>query len=113
MKRIIFKLPAFVLVLIVASGVIPVTLSAASVGTESALRSAVAKGGSHKLTKNISLSERLVIPAGKTVTLDLNGKTLSRGLTAYAKDGSVKPGGEITGGFVESAYPVGDVCYKR
>jgi hypothetical protein len=32
---------------------------------------------------------------------------------ARRSDGSVKPAGEITGGYVESKYPVGDVYLKK
>ena len=106
---------SFLLVLLLLFGGAPVAANAASVGNETALRNAVANGGLHKLTKNISLSATLVIPQGKTVTLDLNGKTLDRGLTEYQSGGSVievspdatlnlidtsmDKGGAITGGF--------------
>ena len=65
------------------------TANAASVSTESALRTNVNKGGTVKLTKDIKLSSRLVIPKGKTVTLDLNGKKLYRELTECKEDGNV------------------------
>lgn len=38
----------------------------------------VSRGGTIKLEESITLTEPLTIPAGKTVTLDLNGKTLSQ-----------------------------------
>jgi len=41
------------------------------------LASAVNAGGEVKILRDIALTETLTIPAGKTVTLDLNGKTVS------------------------------------
>ena len=48
-----------------------------TVGDTAALNAAIAEGGEIVLSSDIVLSETLVIPAGKTVTLDLNGKKLS------------------------------------
>ena len=56
------------------------TVSAADVGDEAALFDAVAKGGDITLTESIKTTKCLIIPEGVTVTLDLNGKTLDRGL---------------------------------
>ena len=42
------------------------------------LANAFANGGNIVLLKDITLSDTLTIPAGKTVTLDLNGKTISQ-----------------------------------
>lgn len=68
-------------------GTLPV--SAANFKTADALITAVNKGGSIKLTDNINMSAELVIPEGITVSLDLNGKTLNRGLTECVENGSV------------------------
>ena len=45
---------------------------------EEALIAAVAAGGTITLEGDIELTKSLTIPAGKTVTLDLNGKTISQ-----------------------------------
>ena len=52
---------------------------AASIGTNYyvSLQAAINAGGEVKLLKDIALTEGVVVPAGKTVTLDLNGKTIS------------------------------------
>ena len=47
------------------------------VSTERELLTAVANGGSVVMTADIQLGSALKIENGKTVTLDLNGKTLS------------------------------------
>ena len=52
------------------------------VNTEEALTAAVASGGSGQLTGDITLSNRLNIASGKTVTLDLQGRRLSGQPTA-------------------------------
>lgn len=41
------------------------------------LKGALAKSGTYKLVDDIDVTERVDIPVGATVTLDLNGKTLS------------------------------------
>ena len=55
------------------------------VASESALKDAL--GGSSpisiRLTADIALTERVAIPEGKTVTLDLNGHTLQRTEETY------------------------------
>ncbi len=86
------------------------------VASESALKDAL--GGSSpisiKLTGDIALTERVAIPEGKTVTLDLNGHTLQRNEENYhwyymvihllgnatltVNDGSGNNSGRITGG---------------
>ena len=86
------------------------------VDSESALKNAL--GGSSpisiKLTADIALTERVAIPEGKTVTLDLNGHTLQRTEEGYhwyymvihllgnatltVNDGSGNNSGRITGG---------------
>ena len=69
------------------------------VNTEEALTTAVANGGSVQLTGDITLSSRLNIASGKTVSIDLNGHTLQRSLEAAADDGNViyvSEGGTLT-----------------
>ena len=83
------KILSLILTTILVLCVIPITASAATVSTESALRTNVNKGGTVKLSKDIKLSSRLVIPKGKTVTLDLNGKKLYRELAECQEDGNV------------------------
>ncbi len=64
-----------------------------NVGTESELRGAISNGANIKLTADIALSNCLEIGDGgsstPTVTIDLNGKTLSRSLEAADADGHV------------------------
>ena len=60
-----------------------------SVKTEDALVSAVAKGGGIKLTADIELNGILTVPSGITVSIDLNGKTLSRNLTSNIDNGGI------------------------
>ena len=85
-----------------------------NVGNETDLKSAVNNDGANiTLTADIALSEKLTISSGKTVTIDLNGKKLSRSLSANEnygmviyvnggnltiKDGSGDNSGQITGG---------------
>ena len=80
------------------------------------LRQALATNGTITLENSVTASasdEALVVPEGVTVRLELNGQTISRGLTEVAEDGSViivqgtltvtdsGSGGRITGGFAE------------
>ena len=58
------------------------TWAQTDVTTEAELTTAGTNGGSVRLTDNITLTTTLVISAGKEVTIDLNGHTLSRGLTS-------------------------------
>ena len=55
------------------------TLVVAKIGNTyyTSLADAFAAGGEVKLLRDIALNESVVVPAGKTVTLDLNGKTVS------------------------------------
>ena len=77
------------------------------------LQKDMAVGGEITLTQNVTAEAddtALVVPEDKTVTLDLNGYTIDRALTAPAEDGSVifnygtltikdsGTGGKITGG---------------
>ena len=75
-----------------------------------ALQAAMNNGGVIKLGENViaeSTDEALVIPADKTVVLELNGFSINRGLTAAVENGSVIVNngtlaimgeGQITGG---------------
>ena len=86
------RLLPFLLALAVVIGVLPcmtVTAFAVNAANETALKNAVQKGGDVKLTKDIALTAALQIPKDVTVTLDLNGKTLDRGLSDSAENGSV------------------------
>lgn len=102
MRKTYKKLVTFLLLFAVMIGVLPVltvTALAANAGTEAALVAAVNNGGDVKLTKDIALTDVLRIPKGVTVTLDLNGKTLDRGLETCVDLGSVirvEPGGTLT-----------------
>ena len=85
-KRII----PVILILLFVSGLFPLKASAAvtSAGTETMLRYVFGKGGDVKLSKSLSLSDALVVPEGKKVSLDLNGKTLDRGMSVCSENGS-------------------------
>jgi predicted secreted protein/stringent starvation protein B len=77
-----------------------------------ALQNALTNGGVIKLTQTItaaSTDAALVVPAGKTVVLELNGQTINRALTSAIANGSViinngilaitdTEGGKIIGG---------------
>ena len=92
MKTISRKILPFLLALMLVIGVMPfcaLTAYAANAKNESALISAVKKGGEVKLTADIDLTAELVVPAGSEVTLNLNGKKLNRGLSAAQEQGSV------------------------
>ena len=78
---------AMVIVMLLLSS-LPVS-AAASAGTEQALRNALESGGEIKLTKSIETKDILTVPSGKTVVIDLNGKTLDRGLSESIENGSV------------------------
>ena len=92
----------FLLTLMLVIGALPftvITAFAANAATEAALVKAVNAGGEVKLTKDIDLSDVLRIPSEKEVTLDLNGKTLNRGLEECRDLGSVirvEPGATLT-----------------
>lgn len=92
------------------------TWAQTEVSSESALNEALSGESpiSIKLTADITLKERMAIPEGKTVTLDLNGHTLQRNEEGYhwyymvihllgnatltVNDGSGNNSGKITGG---------------
>lgn len=60
-----------------------------AVGDESALNSAIDDGAHIRLTDDITLSSHISIFGGYTVTIDLDGHTLSRGLTVADYNGDV------------------------
>ena len=72
------------------------------VKSETELRAVIDATGSYKsvkMTADIQLGSHLVIENGKNVTLDLNGKKLSRSLSSAADDGNVirvETGGQLT-----------------
>ena len=69
-----------------------VTVSATFISEWAALQGRLNAGGTVTLTKDVAAlpsDSYLVIPAGVTVTLDLNGHTLSRGLTTETNYGFV------------------------
>jgi len=78
------------------------TLAQTEVKTETELRAVIDATGSNKsvkMTADITLSSRLVIDNGKTVSIDLNGHTLKRTMEAAADDGNViyvSEGGTLT-----------------
>ena len=93
------------------------------------LYNAFQNGGAVTLTQSITYSGSkgaLVVPSGKTVTLDLNGYTINRNLSVATKKGSViqvkgkliindgRGGGQIRGGYVkreEDQYDGGGGLY--
>lgn len=76
MKKRRLMLCSLVSLIMVFVMAVPMTVSAATnVTTADQLKEAVAKGGDITLGANIEAS--IEIPAGVTVTLDLNGKTLT------------------------------------
>ena len=81
---------------------------AVEVNSADALADALRGGGLVKLTGDIAVSESMTIPAGVTVNLDLNGKTLTG--TMHKTDGAVisnKGNLTIKGGTVKSTAPNG------
>jgi predicted outer membrane repeat protein len=73
-------------------GVMPfgaITAYAANADTEEALVAAVNKGGTVKLSDDISLTDILRVPSGTEVKLNLNGKTLSREINQCKDNGGV------------------------
>ena len=88
----------------------------AQITTWDELYNAFQNGGGVTLSQDITYSGSkgaLVVPSGKTVTLDLNGYTINRNLSSAVKYGSViqvkgkliindiRSGGQIRGGYVE------------
>ena len=96
------------------------------VGTEAQLRDAVASSGANiRLIANIDIAAEVVIQNNAAVTLDLNGHTLNRGLTAKADNGHVlkvlsgcsltindssgDDSGLITGGYAQNGGAIDNV----
>ena len=96
------KKKLFLLTIALLCAVVQGAWAQTEVGTEEALREAIGSTGSNKsvkMTADIPLSSRLVIENGKNVTLDLDGKKLSRSLSSATDDGNVirvETGGILT-----------------
>ena len=108
------KVLATILALVMAIGLCSVSWADATteVKTESELTTAVSNGGEIKLGTNITLTSMLTIPADKTVTLDLNGLSITSAGKVIKNNGiltitDTKGGGKIisTG---NTAVGVGD-----
>ncbi len=80
-----FLLSAIILLTAMSVGVSAVIQA----GTETALINNFNKGGDIRLSMSLTITHGLVVPEGKTVTFDLNGKTLDRGLAVCVEGGSV------------------------
>ncbi len=108
------KALATILALVMAIGLCSVSWAAnpASVNSAETLQTAIANGGEVKLDANITLTSMLTIPADKTVTLDLNGLSITSAGKVIKNNGiltitDTKGGGKIisTG---NTAVGVGD-----
>ena len=108
------KVLATILALVMAIGLCSVSWADATteVKTEEELTTAVSNGGEIKLGANITLTSMLTIPADKTVTLDLNGLSITSAGKVIKNNGiltitDTKGGGKIisTG---NTAVGVGD-----
>ena len=69
-----------------------VSVTADYIMTWASLKSAMQNGGTFTLSNDITATETdiyLYVPSGKTVTLDLNGHTINRNLTAAVSNGYV------------------------
>lgn len=100
------------------------TLAGTNVATEAQLKSIFENGGAAVLDASITLTAPLVVPSDKTVILDLNGKTIDRGLAEGASvlngyviivNGSLsledsQGTGAVTGGKKSGAIGGGGVC---
>ena len=86
------------LIIALLCAVVQGTWAQTEVSTENGLRSAITDGAYIRLMADIALSEKLEIGNGKIVTIDLNGKTLSRSLSANQNYGMVIyiKGGNLT-----------------
>lgn len=60
------------------------------------LQQAATNGGTYTLTEDLELSETLVIPSGKTFTLNLNGKTISHTKACTASYSMIENKGTLT-----------------
>lgn len=107
------KVLATILALVMALALCSVSWAdATEVKTEAELTTAVSNGGEIKLGANITLTSMLTIPADKTVTLDLNGLSITSAGKVIKNNGiltitDTKSGGKIisTG---NTAVGVGD-----
>lgn len=106
------KVLATILALVMAIGLCSVSWADEGVTTADALKTAVETGGEIKLGANITLTSMLTIPADKTVTLDLNGLSITSAGKVIKNNGiltitDTKGGGKIisTG---NTAVGVGD-----
>ena len=108
------KTLATILALVMAIGLCSVSWATepASVNSAETLQTAIANGGEVKLDANITLRSMLTIPADKTVTLDLNGLSITSAGKVIKNNGiltitDTKGGGKIisTG---NTAVGVGD-----
>lgn len=102
MKKII----SIALALLMVAVMLPVMAMAAEVTTAEDLKAAVAAGGEVTLGANITAS--ITIPADKTVTLNLNGKTLTN--EADMDTITVALGGTLT---IEGTGTVDNVSHGR
>jgi predicted outer membrane repeat protein len=89
MKRKISLVLIFSVITAVMLAALTPVNAASSVGSEEALIKAITAGNDVKLTKSIELTGTVTIPAGKSVVLDLGGKTLDRALKSVSENGSV------------------------
>ena len=95
------KLLGILLSLVLAVSMLTATALAAEgtvaeVDTAEKLAEAVAAGGEIKLTEDICLTEMVTIPAGKVVTIDLNGKVISGVSSAEAASCVINNKGFLT-----------------
>ena len=92
-------IPALLVFAVLLSSLSPGASAITSAGNETVLKRIFESGGDLKLTKSITITSGLVVPEGKTVSLDLNGKTIDRGLAVCVEGGSVitvMPGATFT-----------------
>ena len=103
------------------------TFADTEVDTWAALKTAMAAGGTIKLTANCTdtsptSDSYLYVPYGTTVTLNLNGKTINRNLSSAIENGSVimnygtltvSGGGTIKGGYSNNPGEGGGGIYNR
>ncbi len=86
------KLFAAFLAIILLTVMLPITAVAAetTVSTEAELSAAVAAGGNIKLANDITLTNRIDIQDGQSVTIDLNGFSIKKGsLPFYLRHGTL------------------------
>lgn len=94
------KVLATILALVMAIGLCSVSWADEGVTTAEALNTAVGAGGEVKLGADITLTSMLTIPADKTVTLDLNGYSITSAGQVIMNNGKLtitdnKGGGRI------------------